>query len=376
MNKKLLAAAVAGALALPGVALAQSSVTISGFLKASFDNIKYSGVTPGRANNSETRVTDNSSRIIFNVVEDLGGGLAAIAQIDWRVTQDAGADAIGGNNHVGLRSKTWGRVFIGRQDVHYFNRESDLTGKGDLRADSISLLAYAGGGKVAIANATRVPNIIHYTTPNWGGFTVIAAYSTNPAAQDADIAAAAGANRKGRAWHLNPNFAGANWQVGYSYYSGKFDAPGAAIAGADQRGDRLYGSYRWGGFKIGAAWDKSKLKTAAGATAGATVSDRTAWSIPLSYTWGAHEIHGHYTKARDDKATAAVQDGAKMWALAYAYNLSKRTSAAVTYAKLNNDTGAAYDLFTNNSGLASAAAGATVAGEDTRLLSFTLRHAF
>ncbi|TAK43564.1 MAG: porin, partial [Betaproteobacteria bacterium] len=363
MNKKLLAVAVAGALALPGVALAQSSVTISGFLKMGIDNVKLSN-TPKNPS-SESRVQDDSSRIIFNVREDLGSGLAAIAQIDWRVTPDTGTDAVSGNNHVGLQSKSWGRFFIGRQDLHYFGRESDLTAKGSLKADSISLLAFAGGGGTPIAGATRTTNVMHYTTPNWGGFYAVVAYSTNPTAAEADIGSGA---RKGRAWNIAPTLAGSNYQIGYSYWSQKADGAGA---GSDQRGDRLFGSYKWGGFKVGLAWDKSKIKT--GAT-GVTTSNRTAWSIPASYSWGAHEIHGHYTKARDDKATVA-QDGAKMLAIAYAYNLSKRTSMALTYAKITNDAGAFYQPFTSTGALGNAAS-AAAPGEDPRILAATLRHAF
>ena len=82
MNKKLLAVAVAGALAAPVAAFAQSSVTISGYLKAGFDNFKISNASAARSaaglNTSENRVTDHSSRILFNVVEELGGGLQAI----------------------------------------------------------------------------------------------------------------------------------------------------------------------------------------------------------------------------------------------------------------------------------------------------------
>lgn len=428
MNKKLLAVAVAGVLAAPAAALAQSSVTISGVFKLSFDNVKLGGFTTaavagGRGaggNSSESRISDESSAIRFNVVEDLGGGLQAIGQIDWRVTMDVGADAIGGNNHVGLRSKTWGRLILGRQDIHYFNRESNLTVAGSLKADSISLLAFAGGGGVAIANATRTPNIIHYTTPNWGGFTLIAAYSTNPiGAAESDIGSGL---RKGRGWHLNPNFQGSNFQVGYSYVSAKADgafaaaAPatvavagcaaggvitvtGAAVAtntcatsatltftaagaagaagapAADQRGDRLYGSYRWGGLHVGLAWDKSKLKSA---TTGVETSNRTAWSLPIEYTWGNHGVYGHYTKARDDKAianTAAGDQSAKMFAITYGYWMSKRTSLGLTYAKLTNSGGAAYNLFTNSGGLGNAAS-TPAAGEDPRIISATVRHTF
>jgi predicted porin len=369
MNKKLLAVAVAGVLAAPAAALAQSSVTISGLIKMSVQQYKIGNantVLRGTGNTSQGLVHDDSSRIIFNVVEDLGGGLQAIAQVDWRVNMDPGTDLINGNNHLGLRSKQWGRIIVGRQDVHYFNRESELTVRNDLQADSISLLAFAGGGGTAIAGATRTPNIVHSTTPNWGGFTGIVAYSFNsPGAVEADINST---TRRGRSWHANPNFAGRNFQVGYSYWSQKADA----FAAADQRGDRLYGSYTWSGFKIGVAWDKSKLKNAAGTE----TSRRTAWSLPLQYEFGPHYIGGHFTKARDDKATVG-QDGARMWAVGYAYNLSKRTSLGVTYASIRNDEFAFYTPFTANSGaIGGGAPHGALPGEDPRFWSMTMRHVF
>ena len=93
MQKKLLAVAVAGALALPSAAFAASSVTITGFFKLSWAYVKVSG-TPNE--DSQDRVQDESSRIWFRVVEDLGGGLQAVAQIDWRIQLDAGSDATSG----------------------------------------------------------------------------------------------------------------------------------------------------------------------------------------------------------------------------------------------------------------------------------------
>jgi predicted porin len=388
MKKKLLAVAVAGALAAPGLALAQSSVTISGIFKMSLDNQRLGGYTR-LGNNSETRLADDSSRVLFNVVEDLGGGLQAIAQLDWRIAFDQGADNIGGNNHVGLRSKTLGRIFVGRQDLHYFNRESNLTDlAGSLKADSISLLAYAGGGGTAIAAATRTPNVIHYTSPDWGGFTVVAAYSTspNPGGAVAGVGAAGSVTesdigsgvRRGNAWNINPNFAAANWQIGWSHWNQKNDggigaAALATVAGGDQRSDRLYGSFKIAGFKVGLAWDKSRIKSAAGATSGTELSNRTAWSIPVSYVMGNNQFHAHYTRARDDNRIAGDQ-GARMVALSYQYTLSKRTSVGLTYAQIRNNAGAAYNFFTTASlGSASAVA---VAGEDPRMFAGTIRHAF
>ena len=397
MNKKLLVLAVAGALAAPGVALAQSSVTISGIFKASLENIRI-GSKVALTNSSENRIADDSSRILFNVVEDLGGGLSAIGQADMRLPMASGnLIAMSGNTHVGLRSKSMGRIFVGRQDVHYGNTESDMSAlAGDLRADAVSLLAFTAGG-VAIAGATRTPNIIHYTTPNFSGFTAIVAYSTGSAgtssgqANVSNVGAVVNATtisapqqsdtattiRKGSAINFNPNYAASNFQVGYSYWNSKPDGGTAATssgnANADQRSNKIYGSFKMAGFKVGLSWDKSRLKGNIGAAAGTTLAERTAFSIPVSYMMGNNGFHFHYTKARDDKATVA-QDGAKMVALSYQYTLSKRTSVGLTYAKITNDAGAAYNLFTGTSLGNSPAAAA--AGEDPRLMAATIRHAF
>lgn len=387
MNKKLIAVAVAGMFAAPA-AFAQSSVTISGLLKGGFESMKYGNFTRA-GSSSQSGVVDDSSRIVFNVVEDLGGGLQAIGQVDMRIKPDdanfqAAAANVGGtipagNSHFGLRSKEWGRIFFGRQDLHYFNTETNISDKGSLRASSVSILSYVGAGAAAgaIATASRTPNVVHYTTPNWGGFTAIVAYSSNPGGSDADLGSP---NRKGSGWNVNPNFAAANWQIGYSYWSAKPDVQAAAVATTvmKQRGDRLYGSYVFPfGLKIGAAWDKAKQEGVA-----ATLNNRDAWSLPVSYTWGNHSVHAHYSKAKDDKATAGLDDSAKMWAFAYAYDLSKRTSVALTYAQIKNAANGTYNFFTNTSlgvggsGAAAPAITGVAAGEDPKLWGLTLRHAF
>ena len=399
MNKKLLAVVVAATLATPALALAQSSVTISGFFKVSLENLRIGSPGAARAglNTSENRVADDFSRIVFNVVEDLGGGLQAVGQADLRMPVASGnVLSMNGNTHVGLRSASLGRVIVGRQDVHYLSTGSDLTAlAGDLRADSVSLLAFMANG-VAIANASRTPNIIHYTTPKFGGFSAIVAYSTGPTANAAgqpnvtNVGAAPGAAptaaqqadlsstiRKGNAFHFSPNYEAANWQAGYSYWNMKPDGGqviSAAASQLDQRSNKLYGAFKIAGFKIGLAWDKSKLTGNTGATAGVVTNQRTAWSLPISYIMGSSGFHFHYTKARDDTATVA-QDGAKMVALSYQYALSKRTSVGLTYAKITNDAGAAYNFFTSTS-IGNSTGSAIAAGEDPRLFAGTIRHAF
>jgi predicted porin len=420
---------VAGLFAAPVAALAQSSVTISGLLKGGLENSKINNFssmrTGAQTNKSQYGVADDSSRIVFNVREDLGGGLAAIGQLDIRMKPDdvqsgggtlpgsttgaVGSTLAQGNSHVGLQSKSWGRIFIGRQDLHYFNTSNDTSGKNSLRAESFALLGTAGAGLAGVANLTRTQNVLHYTTPNWSGFTGIIAYSSNPGGTEADVVAGTGTlntDRKGRAWNLNPNYAAANWQVGYSYWNSKPDGgtvvPTTAIAipittaagvtavtgmlgTANQTAHRLYGHYEFGfGLKIGLAVDWSKLKTDSDiatanlALADTTISKRTAWSIPFRYSFmGKHQITGHYTKAKSDTKLddAGINaTGANMWALGYAYDLSKRTSLGITYARINNKENAAYNLFTNTS--LGVGQGGILPGEDPRIFGTTIRHAF
>jgi hypothetical protein len=64
------------------------------------------------------------------------------------------------------------------------------------------------------------------------------------------------------------------------------------------------------------------------------------------------------------------------------YDLSKRTSVGVTYAKLTNEAAATYNFFTNSAGAGTTSGGlasvgsALTAGEDGALIAFTIRHAF
>jgi predicted porin len=410
MNKKLMAVAVAGALAAPGVAFAQaSSVTISGIFKVGLESLSYSNTpsTVNRLNKSQVRVVDNSSRIIFGIVEGLGNGMDAVAQLDVRFDPSQASTAptsnpIGsGNSWVGIGSNAWGMLTMGRWDLHYGKQPDDTAAKaGALEATAVSLMDYvqAGGGgvvpvaNIAIANATRTQNVVKYDSPMWAGFAATAAWSANPIAPtnapattelDMSLAAAGSPSRKGNAWNFNPSYTNGPFQVGYSYWRAKADAPTGvgAVPTLDQRGDVVYGYYKFGGFKVGLGWNKSKLElaTTVGALgAGTLVAERTAWTLPASYVWGPHNIVGHYTKAGRIKSNVpgATTDstGARMVSLAYVYDLSKRTSLGLTYSQIRNDANANYNFFTSNSlGSTDAVPGN---GEDMRMIQATIRHAF
>jgi predicted porin len=151
---------------------------------------------------------------------------------------------------------------------------------------------------------------------------------------------------------------------------------------SNQVAHRLYGHYEFGfGLKVGLAFDSSRLKADTDLPSfvgDRTISKRTAWSIPFQYSFmGKHQITGHYTKAKSDSRIDDIginATGANMWALGYSYDLSKRTSLGVTYARINNKQNASYNLFTS-AGLG-LGQGGLLPGEDPRMFGTTIRHAF
>ena len=103
------------------------------------------------------------------------------------------------------------------------------------------------------------------------------------------------------------------------------------------------------------------------------------WKHPevfrLSRTWQPECLSKIYTQANDDKIAVGDQK-ASMWAFAYSYDLSKRTSVALTYAQIKNNSGASYNLFTSTSLGLGGSAGGMQAGEDPKMWGVTMRHAF
>lgn len=363
MTTTALAAALA--VAAPQAALAASSVTISGYFKLSYEYVRISDFTRA-GENGQDRVADDRSRIYFRVVEDLGGGLQAIGQVDWRLTLDSGSDAANGENYVGLRSKDWGTLRLGRLELHYNHSASKISGKGSYKSTNLALFAFAGGGGTAIANNSRTPNVIVYNLPGLKGFNLEAAYSTNAGTSEADIGST---SRRGKAWNIRPYFRGKNFEIGYSYWNSEPDNPGAATV--DQRGDRIWGHYKWSNFSLGGAWDRAELENS---LSGARTSRRDAWSVPLGYQMNRHGFHLEYTEARDDREIAG-NNGARMIAVAYTYDLSRRTSAALSYARINNDAGAFYNLY-GSAGAQGSPDAAVAPGEDPSIIAVTVKHSF
>src|SRR5688500_12836494 len=109
MNKKLVAVAVAGVLAAPLAAQAQTAnVTLYGRLNLTLEYIDANGDNP-----SVQRLSSNSSRLGVRGTESLGGGLNVIWQIESSISGDAGGGTLAARDtFVGLQG-SWGTVRFG-----------------------------------------------------------------------------------------------------------------------------------------------------------------------------------------------------------------------------------------------------------------------
>jgi len=201
MKKSLVALAT-----LAAATGAMAQVTISGYFGGSYDMHTVTNANAARTGNtSENRVSDHSSRIVFNVNEDVGGGITALGQVDFRFNLDqtqrlstevvqgsttsnaagtgraqmVGQAAVnpmsGGNNHVGLRFKDLGTLRLGRQDIYYTDTAMTLPG-GMFTSANVSPVFHS----LATANVSRTPNLIWFTSNRINGFEATVGYSTNP----------------------------------------------------------------------------------------------------------------------------------------------------------------------------------------------------
>ena len=361
MQKKLIALAVAGLVS--GGAFAQTNVTVTGLVRASVEQYKLSGVPAGFDASAENRVSDQSSMLVFKGREDLGGGMYAGFQLDNRFGVDAGGFAASGNTNIHIGGN-WGQVLVGRQDLHYGTALESYKAYTLQNILSNGLFAQVNG--TSIANVTRTPNVVMYDSPNMSGFSARLAVSTSFAATEGSGLRAAGAGDPGRggAANLALNYANGPIKAGYSYWAATVEGGSTAAAG-HQRGDTVQVGYAFPmGVNVGLGWNKSELDNL-----GARAS-RTAWILPVSYTFGANQVAFTYARAGD--TTGVADSGANAYTLAFGHSLSKRTNIGLSYTKLDNKTAGTYELFA----IGANGGTATPAGADVSQVAVNMNHAF
>ncbi|MDM0105499.1 porin [Variovorax sp. J22R24] len=393
MKKSLVALA---ALAVAGVASAQSSVTLFGVVDAAVSG--YSNKTEDLFGNSvttkATKLTNsgyNSSRLGFRGTEDLGGGLAASFWLEAGINNDDGTGqtisglgptAQGGGGLTFNRRATvslsgaFGEVRLGRDYTPTFWNDTvfDPFGTNGVGTNLISTANGYNSGNASNSGFTvnnqyvRSSNSIGYfLPPNLGGFYGQFMYAFNEKASldpgvliQPTIPAGAIFNdsRSGRYIGGRVGYANGPLDVAISYaettlasqfYQGttsKLDS-GSIGASYDFGVVKLFGEYA----KSDTKFDSSAI-TVANAF-GIREPGADGWLLGVTVPVGPGLIRAAYSAVDYKNTTPRAQvfgleePKASKWALGYVHNLSKRTALYATVAYIDNKNGS--DLTIGNS---------------------------
>ena len=401
MNKKLMAVAVAGVFAAPA---AFAQVTVSGKLGIQLTNMSIGNLNAARvagANSSTTIVNDNASILRIGAQEDLGGGLQAFGQYEFRpnldgsntgVTTSLPVGSTTGVSFIGLRSNSWGQVRAGTMATWCeglssqggYGLSTEASQHYSLSGMSCYVMTGQTTGAVAAYtgsttsfSSSRQPNVIMYETPKMGGFSAQLGWASSPMNNvDNDLNLV---GRKGRAWYIMPAYDAGFVKFGYALADIKDNSTPAANSGAlDLKAHKLYAQFSIAGVEIAPAWAKVVANqgiAAGGVAAGTRVVDTRKWWLPIRYKTGNNVFGFLYMKNGDDKVQVGDQ-GAKQTALSYNYLLSNRTNIGVSWISLKNNAQAQYDITSLTSNAYGAAGGSLQLGEKMNVLALSLNHNF
>ncbi|WP_292937789.1 porin [Noviherbaspirillum sp.] len=356
MKKSFLALAVLAAFAsIAGSAAAQSSLTIYGVVDAGIDH------QTGGVNGAVTKLSSgmqNSNRIGFKGVEDLGGGASALFVLENGFGVDTGSALQGGalfgrQAFVGLKSNL-GALTMGRQYTPIFGA---LCGELDpfscgLAGTAANLMSQ-GGTPTGGGNAARTNNSVKYATPLVAGFSADVTYGFGEVAGNTSAARTVGA------------------QLGYT--NGKLTVRLAhnnvndITASTSAKTTVLGGKYNCGAATVHLAYAINK-----GAYTGNTnvpLADSRDVLLGVSVPFGASTFLASYIR-KSDKTVAS--NDANQIALGYTYALSKRTNVYTSYARIDNTVanraGSAGGFYTVGN--------ATEGGSGDRAFNVGVRHTF
>lgn len=422
MNKKLLAAAIAGAFVAPAAMADTSNVTVFGLVGVEAASVSTgtgdplaggtanAGKRTGRVNSS------NNTELGFKGTEDLGNGMSAVWQIAVDVWVDGQtANPVGTtttsfastrNTFVGIESKQWGRITAGKNDTPYKTSTGSLDMFSNTLADYNALMgtkAWQGTASTASAGITvsnnggssnsasfdtRFSNMVMYSTPTFNGFTANAMWAAANEAYNQDQGSAT--RTKGSQYSLSAVYSNGPIYATIAHEQQRIqNAVNEASAAPKDKALKLGFGYNFGATKVGVIWEKisdDRTQAAVASTFGGTSNQLTtnvnsrsiehkAWYIGASHTMGKAVLKAAYTHMGDLDGTSDT--GAKQWSAGVDYNLSKRTKVYALYTKLSNERLGAYSLGQGGLQIATNAGGsAVVGGADPSGFAVGMQHSF
>lgn len=355
MNKKLIAAALAGAFVAP---VAMADVQIYGFISAGVEHAKATGAAGNVADKDQyegrMRIANENSRIGFKGSEDLGNGLKAHWQVEQAINVDdsnSSSNWATRNSFIGLAGG-FGDVRLGRHDDAY-KLAIDGVGLNVM----INTTADNGWGNTTWGRAgSRRNNTAIYFSPKFSGFGVQASYSADETrAYDGNERTDASIYALAATYQLEGLKAG----LAYTRHNDT-----KTLANNDIDAWALALSYKFGDTMVGAGYERLDYDVKGGQD-----YDQASWTIAAAQQFGAFGLKASYTQLGKAKGLAdADKYKANQWVLGATYDLSKRTQVLAYATRIDNKDNAAVNFGVNP---------VTVkAGSNPQAVGVALKHSF
>lgn len=363
------------ALLLAAPAAWAQGVSIYGVADAALESVRATGATagPGDDRGRMGRLSSEGSYLGVRGSEDLGGGLAAVFQLEGNFSIDTGAfSSWNRDTFVGLRSGRWGGVTLGQNTtpMRSLGNSLDLTPGANTGIGAIQSLLSINRQSSGADN--RRPNSVRYRSPAFGGFSLDLAYGLGESKDPAT-------GRNDDMLGVGLTYRSGPWFVGYAY-DRQNDSNRAGLAqtqGKDVR-HRLGVKYDvLPQLMVGAFVDSAESSGAFGAGSGKITKD--TWGAIGQWDAGAHGVYVMLVQARPVDCSgvttgngagcaAAADTGARMLTLGYTYDLSKRTMIRAAVSRISNESAGRYDFSNGSIGAGS--------GADPTGIAIGLRHRF
>ena len=355
MKKLLIAGAALGCVAVPTVAMAQTSVTLYGLID---EGLNYTNNTGGHSAVQMQSGFAQGSRWGLRGSEDLGGGLKAIFTLENGFDVNSGklgqsGRMFGRQSYVGVNSDRFGAVTLGRQYDSVVDYLAPLTANGNWAG---YLLSHPYDNDNT-DNSFRLNNTVKYTSPVLGGFTFggLYGFSNQP-----------GGFANNRAYSLGAQYVGGPLAIAAAYM--QINNPGANAGGSLATDDtdffagrqQVWGAginYTLGSTILGFVYSHTSLNDATGSvytgnfanTATSLTFDN--FEVNAKYQFVKNAFVGamySYTLGHFDSTAGNSKPKWHQVGLMADYNLSSRTDVYVQgmYQHASGGTGAAAPLNT------------------------------
>lgn len=334
MNKKIIALAVAAAISAPAFA-DTANVTVYGRAHLSLDSNSGNSGSSATGTKNGLNLASNASRLGFKGTEDLGSGLKAVYQFETEVSTQGstGLFAAQRDTYVGVAGD-YGTLIAGRLPLAN-QYVGDANFFGDRVGDAGNFTAGGFGGAGLLAVPSRINRAVAYASPAFGGVTLLAAFVPNTAQSISgtqNVAYKTSSYTLRGAYDSNGVFAAANY-----VNIGGITGTSSTAQDAKIKIVSLAGGYDFGIAKVRA----QLVNSDANAQAQATGAKQTVYTVGGQFNLGENDIiKAQFAKAQQLKLGGASVAGsdAKLLAVGYDHNLSKRTTVYAAYAKVSNGT--------------------------------------